>query len=104
MAYERLVKKLTKENLWMYILRILSEGPTYAYEIKKELRERFRISPATITVYVVLYKMRREGLIKVKAGRPLGRPDRVYYEMTKKGEETLARGRALLEETLRLLG
>lgn len=74
----------------------------YAYEIKKALKDRFGITPATVTVYVVLHKMRMENLIRVgKAMSSLGRPDRIYYEITEKGTETLNQGRKFLEETIR---
>lgn len=102
MAYNRLVRKLTKENLWLYILKMLTEKPMYAYEIKKTLKERFKITPATVTVYVVLHKMRHEELICVgKEMSVFGRPDRIYYEITEKGKEALQQGKEFLEETLR---
>lgn len=101
MAFNRLIRKLTKENLWLYILRMLSERSMYAYEIKKALKTRFEITPATVTVYVILHKMQRENLIRVgKAVSFLGRPDRIYYEITEKGTKTLNQGRKFLEETL----
>lgn len=81
---------------------MLGERSMYAYEIKKALKDRFGITPATVTVYVVLHKMRMENLIRVgKAMSSLGRPDRIYYEITEKGTETLNRGRKFLEETIR---
>jgi DNA-binding PadR family transcriptional regulator len=101
LAYERLVTKLTKENLWLYILRMLSERSMYAYEIKKMLRERFGFSTATVTVYVVLHRMRTEGLIRVgKEMSVFGRPDRIYYEITEKGGEILDVGKKFLQNTL----
>lgn len=105
MAYERLIRKLTKENLWLYILKMLSEKSMYAYEIKKALRERFNITPATVTVYVILHKMKRENLIRVeKSMAVFGRPDRIYYEITEKGAKTLNQGRRFLEETIKKVG
>ncbi|MDQ1281141.1 MAG: PadR family transcriptional regulator, regulatory protein PadR [Thermoproteota archaeon] len=65
LAFSRLVTKLTKENLWLYILKMLMERPMYAYEISKGMNERFGFSTATVTVYVVLYKIQKEGFIKV---------------------------------------
>ena len=101
MAYDRLVRKLTKENLWIYILRLLQEKDMYAYEIKKILKERFAVNPATVTVYVVLYGMEREHLIGVKeATASSERQDRKYYTITVKGRETLTSGIAFLKETI----
>lgn len=103
-AYDRLVNKLTKENLWLYILKMLVEGQMYAYEINKKLEEKFGFSTATVTVYVVLYKMQREGLIRVREEKSvLGRPDRKYYEITERGRKVFQEGIQFLEEVFRKL-
>ena len=101
MAYVRLVLKLTKENIWIYVLRLLKEKSMYAYEIKKALKVRFNVDPAVVTVYVTLYRMEGEGLItKGAADSAAGRPDRKYYAITDFGRETLNMGRTFLKETL----
>lgn len=63
-ALDRLMAKLTKENLWIYIVRLLMERPMYGYEIAREIRERFGINVTNVGVYVVLYKMERDGLVE----------------------------------------
>jgi PadR family transcriptional regulator PadR len=103
LAYQRLENKLTKENLWLYIIRLLLERPMYAYEISKTLESRFGLSAATVTTYVVLYKMEREGLIRVEQNPTLGRTDRKYYATTEKGKETFESGKRLIAETLKKL-
>jgi len=104
MAYERLVKKLTKENLWLYILRLLKDRPMYGYEIVKAIKEKFKFSPATVTVYVVLYRMESEGLIKkVKEEKSVGRIGRAYYAPTEKGLEVFEKGKEFIENMYRLL-
>lgn len=104
MAYERLVRKLTLEVLWLYIVRMLMERPMYGYEVAKALKERFGFSPARITVYTVLYRMEREGLLEseYRGGLP-GSVWRRYYKVTRKGEELFNKARAFLEETMRRL-
>lgn len=64
-ALDRLRRKLTVENLWLYIMRSLIEAgePLSGYDIKVRLRERFGINPPAITVYTVIYRMVREGLL-----------------------------------------
>lgn len=104
MAYERLVKKLTVEVLWLYIVRLLLEKPMYGYEIAKELRSRFGFSPARITVYTVLYRMEREGLLRSEYRGALSSPlGRRYYRLTEKGLETFKKARRFLEEAIGLL-
>ena len=83
---------------------MLAERPMYAYEISKGLKDRFGFSTATVTVYVVLYKMRLEGLIKRGEQRAYkGRPIRKYYELTDDGKESFTKGKAFLEEIVRIL-
>jgi len=73
----------------------------YAYEISKGIKERFKFSAAMITVYVVLYRMRREGLIRMVEERTTqGKPARKYYEATAEGKKTLLKGKKLLEDTI----
>jgi len=104
MAYERLVKKLTVEVLWLYIVKMLLERPMYGYEIAKEFRSKFGFSPARITVYTVLYRMEREGLLQseYRGGLP-GSLGRRYYRLTEKGLEAFKKARGFLEGTLRSL-
>ena len=104
LAYARLVTKITKENLWLYIIRMLLDRPMYAYEISKTLQDRFGFSTATVTVYVVLYKMQREGFIQRKEEKTVpNRPDRKYYEATEEGREAFVKGRDFLEGALKKL-
>ncbi len=99
MAYERLVGKLTVENLWLYILRLLKEKPLYGYEIRKRIQERFDFSPAVITVYVVLYKLQREGLVKKVSVKGDNSAQRKYYSITDEGSEMLEAGKKFFEST-----
>jgi DNA-binding PadR family transcriptional regulator len=65
LAFERLVRKLTQENLWLYILTLLRQGPVYGYEIRRLIEERFGFKPGEVTSYVVLYRLEKAGLIHV---------------------------------------
>lgn len=87
---QRLQQKLTKENLWLYVLSLLSERKMYGYELRKTIKEKFGFSPAIVTAYVVLYKLQMGGYVKTEWQKsPLGRPDRKYYSITEKGIELL---------------
>jgi len=97
-ALRRLKEKLTKENLWLYIIKELSQKPMYAYQVKVALKEKYGIKVATVTVYTVLYRMEREGLIaKSKVNE-----EKVYMP-TEKGLDQLKRGIAFLEEVVKRL-
>lgn len=96
-ALNRLRRKLTVENLWLYIIKILldEKKPLRAYDIKVRLRDIFTVNPPAITVYTVVYRMTREGLLvrKTKEGE-------VVYEVTEKGLEVYKKGILLMEEIL----
>jgi DNA-binding PadR family transcriptional regulator len=59
-------------------------GELYAYSADGEIEKEFFFRPNRIMVYVVLYKLESEGLI-----RSTFRQRRKYYCLTKKGEGAL---------------
>ncbi|NJE30587.1 PadR family transcriptional regulator [Thermococcus sp. 18S1] len=96
---ERLKNKITKEVLWLYILRLLRERPMYAYELKERIREAFNFEPATVSSYVVLYKLEKEGYVTAEwQESQTGKPSRKYYRLTPEGEKLLEDGIAFLED------
>lgn len=96
-ALKRLKDKLTKENLWLYIVKELAEEPMYAYKVKVMLREKYNINVATVTVYTVLYRMEREGLITKVRG------DETTYRATERGLEQLNKALAFMKGIVQLL-
>jgi PadR family transcriptional regulator PadR len=96
-AYRRLVRKLTIENLWLYILSLLREGPLYGYEIAKRIEERFGFKPGRVTCYIVLHKLQSEGLIaSAGPGADSEGPQRKYYILTGEGERALEMAKSFL--------
>ena len=97
-AYRRLVRKLTVENLWLYVLSLLKEGPLYGYEVAKRIEERFGFKPGRVTCYIVLHKLQSEGLIaSVGTGADSEGPQRKYYILTKEGEKALEIAKGFLK-------
>jgi len=98
-AFRRLVRKLTEENLWLYIIAVLLRKPMYAYEVKTNIEKVFGFKPKTITVYAVLYRMVREGLLVTE------RKDGVkLYLPTDKGIKAFKEGLKFIGEMLYKLG
>ncbi|MHA1785153.1 MAG: PadR family transcriptional regulator [Candidatus Helarchaeota archaeon] len=96
-AINRLIEKITKANLWLYILRLLLEKPRYGYEIKNKIKERYGFSPAIVSSYVILYKMKKDKLVeeheeknKAAENNKSGKPGRIYYYITDLGKETMS--------------
>ncbi|TFF92326.1 PadR family transcriptional regulator [Candidatus Thorarchaeota archaeon] len=96
-AIHRLVKKLTKEMLWIYILRLLQEKPRYGYEIKKLVTERFGFSPATVSGYAIIYRLVKDGLIEEQER---DESPRKYYGITDEGIDAMKDAKEFLLETL----
>ncbi len=95
-ALDRLRRKITVENLWIYIVKILLDEPGLkAYDVKKRLRDKYGIKPATVTVYTALYKMTRERLIEAYSDDGDKR-----YRVTEKGAAALEEARKILREAL----
>ncbi len=99
-AMNRLVNKLTKEMLWMYILRLLQERPHYGYEIKQLIQERFGFSPATVSGYAIIYRLIKDGLIEEQ--RKSDSP-RKYYAITKKGDNAMSEAKQFITKTVSLV-
>ena len=90
--------------MWLYILKLLDVKPRYAYELKKEIRKTFGFNSATVTSYVVLYKLELEGYVASKMDTVnKGGPTRKYYHITKKGKKLFSDGKVLLKETVKKL-
>ncbi|MHA1144578.1 MAG: PadR family transcriptional regulator [Candidatus Helarchaeota archaeon] len=105
-AIDRLVKKITKENLWIYILRLLQDKPHYGYEIRKNIKERFGFSPATVSGYVILYKMKNDKLIEEisieeEENKETGKPNRTYYTITDLGRKSMKNAKEYLETLIK---
>lgn len=99
-ALKRLKKKITIENLWIFILKAMLEykKPIKAYEARKALRDKFNIKVPAITVYTVIYRMTKEGLIeKVQIG------GETLYQATSLGEKAFNEGVLFFEKILSFL-
>ncbi|MBU0898896.1 MAG: PadR family transcriptional regulator [Nanoarchaeota archaeon] len=84
MPLKRLKLLNTRECLWIYILRILKEGSSHAYTLRKEIEKRFKFKPGTMTAYKVLYLLTASGFVTKKdEGR------KKIYHITEKGEKAL---------------
>jgi len=94
---DRLTSSLTLNNLWLYIIKLLTEKPMFSRELYKALRDKYSIKADLITVYSVLYRLEREGYI-LRSGSY-----RKYYEVTEKGKKEFQAGLNLIEKTLTLL-
>ncbi len=96
-------RELKKGTLEMLLLRILSEGKAYGYDLVSQLTDRsggtFGIKEGTL--YPVLYRLQDRGLIEAEWSQPEERAQRgvprKYYRLTESGATRLTE----LEESWR---
>jgi DNA-binding PadR family transcriptional regulator len=92
---ERLEKSNTVENLWIYILLILREQPSYSWEIFKIIQKKFGFKLGLITPYRVLYKLESRGFVRGKF-----KEKRKIYQITDKGLKELEKAKNFYKKIL----
>jgi PadR family transcriptional regulator PadR len=70
----------------------MGEGPTYGYEMTKCLRARGLSIVGEGSIYPVLGRLERDGLVEVSRAAGNGGPPRKYYGLSHRGELALSQG------------
>ncbi len=65
---QRLLKGITVGSLWLYVLTVLLNNPSYPYDVRKMIKEKFGFEPPIVTLYTTFYRLEREGLIRKEEG------------------------------------
>ena len=99
MAYSHLHTTLTKGNLWLYVLAELSAGECTPAELRARVGAKYGFAPAAITFYTVIYRLRREGLVRRSSDR-----FRSAYSVTAAGRAELSKAVEYLAEVRAKLG
>jgi DNA-binding PadR family transcriptional regulator len=90
---ERLKEKVLKENLWIFLFKLLEQNDEYAYELRKKINSVFSFWTGRVTGYRVLYLLEKDGYVEsYSKGR------RKYYKLTGKGQEQLKKAKNFLEK------
>jgi DNA-binding PadR family transcriptional regulator len=93
---ERLIKLNTKENLWIYVLKVVEKEHHHGWEFPDIIEKEFGFKPGTITPYRVLYSLEAEGLV-----RSTFDDRRRVYEITDKGKEELKNIKSFYEDLIK---
>ncbi|GMA64154.1 PadR family transcriptional regulator [Alicyclobacillus fastidiosus] len=81
--------QLLKGTLEGSILKVIKESETYGYEISEKLRNVGFSSISEGTIYPLLLRLEKNGLLVASyKDSPLG-PKRKYYSLTEQGEQAL---------------
>jgi len=88
---ERLKEKVLKENLWIFLFKILQEKDEYAYELRKAVNREFGFWAGEVTGYRVLYLLEKDGYV-----RSYVKGRKKYYGLTQKGLDQLGKAKDFL--------
>jgi PadR family transcriptional regulator len=96
------VKKGSAELL---VLALIEERPRHGYEISKliEARSDGALSFHVASLYPMLYRIERRGLIEGRWVEKAGQRRRRYYRLTAEGRRVLARQRNVWQHFVRAL-
>ncbi len=81
--------QLLKGVLRMLVLQVLSDEETYGYELVTRLTDRGLAGISTGTVYPVLNRLEKEGLLGSRLVASSAGPARKYYGITDQGAAAL---------------
>jgi len=91
----RLKTKVQKENLWFFILVLLSTKERYGFELRRLVNEKFGFWSGNVTAYRVLYDLEKSRLVDAEV-----RNRRKYYKITELGRTELEEARSYLKALL----
>ncbi|HEY1832485.1 MAG TPA: PadR family transcriptional regulator [Acidimicrobiales bacterium] len=84
--------QLLRGVLDLCLLSVMSEGPTYGYEMTKRLRGRGLSIVGEGSIYPLLGRLERDALVETRRAASNGGPPRKYYSLSPEGERALEAG------------
>jgi PadR family transcriptional regulator PadR len=86
---ENWTTQLRKGVLELCLLNIIGAGRVYGYDIVRQLREVDALVVREGTIYPILSRLKRDGLVRTSIEESPAGPARKYYELTRRGEQLL---------------
>ena len=84
--------QLLRGVLDLCLLAVMGEGPAYGYEMTKRLRERGLSIVGEGSIYPLLGRLERDGLVETYRAASNGGPPRKYYSLSHEGKQALDAG------------
>ena len=91
-AGERRRTQLLRGVLDLCLLAVIEEGPAYGYEMTKRLRARGLAIVGEGSIYPLLGRLERDGLVDTYREASNGGPPRKYYRLSALGARELSAG------------
>jgi PadR family transcriptional regulator len=92
MANESRRSQMLRGVLDLCLLAVLDEGPAYGYEMTRRLHDHGLPSVGEGSIYPLLGRLEREGLVETYRAASNGGPPRKYYRPSSAGRVALALG------------
>lgn len=74
------------------LLAVMREGPAYGYEMTRRLGARGLSIVGEGSIYPLLGRLERDGLVDTYRAASNGGPPRKYYQLSRLGQKALASG------------
>jgi len=84
--------QLLRGVLDLCLLAVVAEEPAYGYEMTKRLRARGLTMVGEGSIYPLLGRLERNGLVETHRAASNGGPPRKYYRASREGQRALAAG------------
>lgn len=84
--------ELLRGVLDLCLLAVMQEGPAYGYEMTKRLRARGLSIVGEGSIYPLLARLGRDGLVETYRAASNGGPPRKYYRASAAGQNALGAG------------
>ena len=84
--------QLLRGVLDLCLLAVIEEGPAYGYEMTKRLRARGLAIVGEGSIYPLLGRLERDGLVETYRAASNGGPPRKYYRLSAEGQRVLSVG------------
>ena len=88
-AQDRLVAQMRRGTLEYCILALLRKGDRYAFDLVRELAALDGMVTSEGTIYPLLSRLRRDGLVESNWQESPSGPPRRYYRLTNAGRDAL---------------
>src|SRR6202142_2617559 len=89
---ERRRTELLRGVLDLCLLAVMDDGPAYGYEMTKRLRARGLSIVGEGSIYPLLGRLERDGLVETRRQASNGGPPRKYYSLSLDGKRALETG------------
>jgi PadR family transcriptional regulator PadR len=81
--------QLRKGVLELCILNVIGRSRVYGYDIVRQLRDVDALVVREGTIYPILSRLKRDGLVRTSLEESPAGPARKYYELTRRGQQLL---------------